>query len=42
MEYLCDECDKKGVSKGSEVLSHEERAGMDELKEGIASKGWMI
>ena len=41
-EYLHRQCDSKGVIKDSEVLTEEEKAGLDELKDGIENRGWMV
>ena len=40
--FMCDQCDEKGELKDGDVLSHEERAGLEEIREGIKTKNWMI
>ena len=37
-EYLRNQCDSKDVIKESEVLTEEEKAGLDELKDGIENR----
>ena len=41
-EYLHQNCDSRGVSECSEVLTPREKAGLDEIRDGITNKGWMI
>ena len=41
-EYLHQNCDKRGVSECSEVLTPKEKAGLDEIRDGITNRGWMI
>ena len=40
--FLRNQCDKKGVMYNSSVLSREEQAGLDELKDGIDNHEWMV
>ena len=41
-KYLRSNCDKNGVSIGSDILTPEERAGLDELKVGVETKDWLV
>ena len=41
-EYLHSNCDKRGVSKYSDVLIEKERAGLDEIREGVRNRDCMI
>ena len=40
--YICEKCDEKGTISDSDNLSHKVQAGMEEIREGILKKGWMI
>ena len=41
-KYRLNYCDKKGVCKDGNNLTEEEQAGLDEIKDGIKNKGWII
>ena len=41
-EYRWKNCDAKGNCKGGNNLTEEEQAGLDEIKDGVKNKGWMV
>ena len=41
-EYMRTNCDKDGNMKGSENMTKSELEGRRQVREGIASKGWML
>ena len=42
VNYMCNQCDNKGICKDSDNLTQKERAGLEELREGIKSKDWIV
>ena len=42
INYMCNHCDNKGICEDSNNLTQKERAGLDELREVIKSKGWIV
>ena len=41
-QYMISKCDSRGMFKEGTNLTDIERAGLDEIKEGIQTKNWMI
>ena len=39
---MCNQCDNKGICRDSDNLTQKERAGLEELREGIKSKDWIV